>query len=124
VEVVTVEADVRAARWTAVRAAPPGLALRAVAAQVEDVVAGLLPADAVVANPPRAGLDGSVCAALRAVPPARIVYVSCDPATLARDLVRLGATAGRVATVRAFDMFPQTSHVETLVVLDREERPA
>ena len=45
-------------------------------------------------------------------------------AARARDLVRLGASAGRIATVPASDMFPQTSHVETLVVLDREEGPA
>ena len=123
-EVVTVEVEVRVVRWTKARAAAQGLRLRAVAAKVEDVVAGLLPVDAIVANPPRTGLEESVCEALRAAPPPTLVYVSCDPATLARDLVRLGATAGRIATVRAFDMFPQTSHVETLVVLDREEGPA
>ena len=124
VDVVTVEVDPRAVRWTKARAAARGLRLRAVAAKVEDVVVGVLPADAIVANPPRTGLEASVCAALRAAPPRTLVYVSCDPATLARDLVRLGATAGRITAVRAFDMFPQTSHVETLVVLDREEGPA
>jgi 23S rRNA (uracil1939-C5)-methyltransferase len=123
-QVVTVEVDGRAVRWTAARAAALGLRLRAVAAKVEDVVAGLLPAGAVVANPPRTGLEARVCDALRAAPPARLVYVSCDPATLARDLVRLGAGPGRIAALRAFDMFPQTSHVETLVVLDREGGPA
>jgi 23S rRNA (uracil1939-C5)-methyltransferase len=123
-QVVTVEVDGRAVRWTAARAAALGLRLRAVAAKVEDVVAGLLPADVVVANPPRTGLEGAVCEALRAAPPARLVYASCDPATLARDLVRLGASAARIAALRAFDMFPQTSHVETLVVLDREGGPA
>jgi 23S rRNA (uracil1939-C5)-methyltransferase len=51
--------------------------------------------------------------------PARLVYVSCDPATLARDLARLQVGAGRIVTLRAYDMFPQTSHVETLVVADR-----
>jgi 23S rRNA (uracil1939-C5)-methyltransferase len=123
-EVVTVEVDVRAVRWTEARAAALGLRLRAVAAKVEDVVAGLLPADAIVVNPPRTGLEGRVCEALCAAAPRRLVYVSCDPATLARDLVRLGATAGRIAVLRAFDMFPQTSHVETLVALDRSEGPA
>ena len=122
--VVTVEVDGRAVRWTQARAAALGLRLRAVAAKVEDVVAGLLPADAIVANPPRTGLEASVCEALRAALPRTLVYVSCDPATLARDLVRLGVTAGRIRAVRAFDMFPQTSHVETLVVLDGEEGPA
>jgi 23S rRNA (uracil1939-C5)-methyltransferase len=78
-----------------------------------------VPADAVIVNPPRTGLGPTVAAALRAAPPRRLVYVSCDPATLARDLVRLGATADRLTQVRAYDMFPQTSHVETVVVLDR-----
>jgi 23S rRNA (uracil1939-C5)-methyltransferase len=80
--------------------------------------------DAIVLDPPRAGCAPEVVESLAASGAARIVYVSCDPATLARDLVRLGATVGRIAVVRAFDMFPQTSHVETLVVLEREERAA
>jgi 23S rRNA (uracil1939-C5)-methyltransferase len=123
-DVATVELDVRAARWTAARAKERRLRLRAVAAKVEDVLPGLLPADAVLVNPPRTGLDAVASAALAAVPPARLVYVSCDPATLARDLVRLGATTEGLTTLRSYDMFPQTSHVETLAVLDRERGPA
>jgi 23S rRNA (uracil1939-C5)-methyltransferase len=117
-EVVTVELDVRAARWTEARAAERGVRLRAVAAKVEDVVASLLPADVVVVNPPRTGVDAAVTDALRASPPGRLLYVSCDPATLARDLARLGAAPGRLPLLRAYDMFPQTAHVETLVALD------
>ncbi len=120
-EVVTVELDHRAVRWTEARAAERGLRVRAVAGKVEDAIAGLLPADVAVLNPPRTGLEAAVTAALRAAAPRRLVYVSCDPATLARDLGRLGATADRLTGVRAYDMFPQTSHVETLVVLDAEE---
>ncbi len=123
-DAVTVEVDARAVRWTEARALERRLAVRALAARVEDVVRGLLPAAVVVANPPRTGLDAAVAAALRAAPPGRLVYVSCDPATLARDLVRLGADAARLAVVRGYDMFPQTAHVETLVVLDRAGRPA
>lgn len=122
-DVVTVEIDARAVRWVAARAAERGLRLRALAGRVEDLVPGLLPADAVVVNPPRTGLGAPAAAALRQAPPRRLVYVSCDPATLARDLVRLGAATGRLPLVRGYDMFPQTSHVETLVVLDREEVP-
>jgi 23S rRNA (uracil1939-C5)-methyltransferase len=62
-------------------------------------------------------MDGRVAAALERLTPARIVYVSCDPATLARDLGRLPGF--RVSDVRAFDLFPQTAHVETVVVLAR-----
>jgi 23S rRNA (uracil1939-C5)-methyltransferase len=52
----------------------------------------------------------------------RTVYVSCDPATLARDLDRLG-TAFHVQRVAAFDLFPQTGHVETVVTLVHQEAP-
>ena len=48
----------------------------------------------------------------------RVVYISCDPATLARDLARLG-TAYRLVHARAFDLFPQTAHVETVAVMER-----
>jgi len=123
-DVVTVEVDARAVRATKERARKGALRLRAVAAKVEDVLAGLLPSDAVVVNPPRTGLDAAAGAALAAAPPGRLVYVSCDPATLARDLARLGATAGCLTTLRSYDMFPQTSHVETLAVLDRESGSA
>jgi 23S rRNA (uracil1939-C5)-methyltransferase len=115
-DVVLVEMDRAAARRAPARAgAAPGR-VKVVAARVEDAIGGLLPADAVVVNPPRAGLAPAVVAALAARPPGWLVYVSCDPATLARDLARLGARAERLA-LRCFDMFPQTSHVETLAVL-------
>jgi len=121
-DVVTVESDARAVRRTEAEAARAGCRLRAVTARVEDVISGLLPADAVLVNPPRTGLHRAVAEALRAAPPGRLVYVSCDPATLARDLVRLGATGERLALVRAYEMFPQTSHVETMAVLQSPSR--
>jgi 23S rRNA (uracil1939-C5)-methyltransferase len=84
--------------------------------RVEDILPAVLPADLVILNPPRAGLAAPAAAALAAAPPARLIYVSCDPATLARDLKRLG-TAFDIRSVRAFDLFPQTAHVETVVEL-------
>ncbi|MGH7481495.1 MAG: methyltransferase domain-containing protein, partial [Longimicrobiales bacterium] len=84
--------------------------------RVEDELPGALPADLVVLNPPRAGLDERVPLALRGAPAARVIYVSCDPATLARDLARLGPEF-EIRSVRCFDMFPQTAHVETVVEL-------
>ena len=89
---------------------------RFIAGRVEDVLPSILPADLVVLNPPRAGLAATAAAALAAEPPSRIIYVSCDPATLARDLKRLG-TGFAIRSVRAFDLFPQTAHVETVVEL-------
>ena len=90
---------------------------RAIAARVEDVIAELLPVDLVLVNPPRTGLHERVTAELQSAQqtPRAIIYVSCDPPTLARDLARLPRY--RVASLRAFDMFPQTAHVETVCEL-------
>ncbi len=112
-----VELDERAVRQADERAKREMVTLRCIAARVEDVLPRLLPADVVIVNPPRAGLSADASHHLTTSPPRRLIYVSCDPATLARDLARLGMT-GSLA-VRAFDMFPQTSHVETLAVVDR-----
>lgn len=84
---------------------------------VELRLPGALPADRVILNPPRGGVAPGVMEALAESPPRRLVYVSCDPATLARDLRRLGP-AFRVNRIQAVDLFPQTSHVETVVTLD------
>ena len=95
-----------------------GASARFLVAGVERAIGRELPADLVVLNPPRRGLDKRVCKALVKKPPGRIVYVSCDPPTLARDLKLLSSTFD-ISSTRAFDLFPQTSHVETVVVLDR-----
>lgn len=88
----------------------------AVCARVEDVLGAHLPADVVILNPPRAGVDARVCAVLEGATPApRVVYVSCNPATLARDVARLPSY--RVARIQSYDMFPQTAHVETVCLL-------
>jgi 23S rRNA (uracil1939-C5)-methyltransferase len=89
----------------------------AIVGRVEDHLRASLPADVVLLNPPRAGVDARVTTALEevATAPSAIVYVSCDPATLARDVARLRRY--RVASVRAYDMFPQTAHVETVCEL-------
>jgi 23S rRNA (uracil1939-C5)-methyltransferase len=94
---------------------------RVVTATVEAGLAGALPADVVVLNPPRRGVDERVTRLLAkgsATGVRAIVYVSCDPATLARDLSRL--PAWRITALRCFDMFPQTAHVETVCVLTPE----
>ncbi len=94
--------------------------------RVEELLARLGPAGAVIANPPRAGMAQGALQGLLARPPARLVYVSCDPATLARDLgVLCGTTTPggifRLVAVQPFDLFPQTAHVETVVVLERPQ---
>jgi tRNA/tmRNA/rRNA uracil-C5-methylase (TrmA/RlmC/RlmD family) len=71
----------------------------------------------VVLDPPRTGIPRGTAAQLAAREPDRIAYLSCDPATLARDLAALVAGGFRLATAEAFDLFPQTPHVEVLATL-------
>jgi len=73
-----------------------------------------------IVDPPRRGLDPLELDAIAAARPARIVYVSCDPATLVRDLLRFKSLGYRASSLEAFDMFPTTFHIETLTVLERD----
>ncbi len=114
-DVVGIERDSEAAR-AASRDAPESFTVWTGA--VEDRIQEALPADLVVLNPPRSGVDARVTEALQAAGPPRLIYVSCDPATLARDIGRLSSSY-EVVNVRAFDLFPQTAHVEVVVVLRR-----
>ncbi len=111
--VVSVDADEQAAMWGRDRLP----AARFIAARAEDVLPSLPVPHAVVVNPPRAGLHWDVSLRLTSDPVPKLVYVSCDPATLARDLQRLNVNY-QVTGVRAFDLFPQTAHVETVAVLE------
>jgi 23S rRNA (uracil1939-C5)-methyltransferase len=116
VRVTAIEIDRDAARVATSRLPKDA---RVITARVEDALADALPADVVILNPPRAGLDARVTNLLsRAHPPpptSHLIYVSCNPATLARDLKRMDGW--RVDSVRGFDMFPQTAHVETVCEL-------
>ena len=114
-QVVSVDADEKAIDWARRREAPRPV--RFIAGKAEDVLPTLPEPSAVVVNPPRAGLHWNVTLRLTGQPVNRLIYVSDDPATLARDLHRLGANY-RVTAVRAFDLFPQTAHVETVAVLE------
>ena len=76
--------------------------------------------DLVVVDPPRAGLGSDVCHQLAAVKPRQIVYVSCDPSTLARDLRALQPSGYRPVALTLIDLFPQTFHLETVATLERE----
>ncbi|MDR0615517.1 MAG: 23S rRNA (uracil(1939)-C(5))-methyltransferase RlmD [Synergistaceae bacterium] len=79
--------------------------------------------DAIVLDPPRTGCDGRVIEGIKKIAPGKIVYVSCNPATLARDLARLmDPSSGHgyaIESLEAFDMFPQTAHVESMTLLAR-----
>lgn len=91
------------------------------AATVERVLAqdDALAPDAIVLDPPRSGLPKGTADRLRSLDADRIVYLSCDPATLARDLLGLSECGYRLASLEAFDLFPQTPHVEALALLER-----
>jgi len=115
----------RGARVVGIEADPLGVAeaLReplegfdVVLGRVEELLEGVLPADLVVLNPPRAGLHVRVTEALAGGLARKILYISCDPGTLARDLARLG-DGFEIQGTRCFDLFPQTGHVETVVSL-------
>ena len=116
------EASVLQAQANAIRNKLEGHC-RFVSADVPAVLAEhLAAADALFVDPPRKGLDPRAVAAIRAQPPQRLAYLSCDPATLARDLAQLcgGEEAPyRLAWVQPFDFFPHTNHVESLAALVR-----
>ncbi len=75
--------------------------------------------DALVVDPPRAGLDKSMPESIATATPKKIVYVSCNPSTLARDIARLARFGYTLVVAQPIDMFPQTYHVETVVLLSK-----
>ena len=113
-KVTAIELDSDAARWCALHLPEGSVSLRG---RVEEVLAKTLPADAVILNPPRSGTDARVAEILNAASekPKVIAYISCNPATLARDIARL--PNNRVESLVPYYMFPQTSHIETVCKL-------
>lgn len=114
-EVLGIEIDAEAVR-RAEAGAPSGYSVER--APVEERLAEPWSADVLVLNPPREGVAAEALEHVLRVLPSRIVYVSCDPATLGRDVEKLGSHY-EVDRVRGFDLFPQTSHVETVLTLRR-----
>lgn len=118
--VTCVEGDAVSAEDLVTNALPYGERVRAVRGDVETFAreeTELLGDACVIVDPPRTGLSPVVSRALAAAHPRRVVYVSCDPATLARDLQVLVASGLRVEGMTVFDLFPLTAHVETVVTL-------
>jgi tRNA/tmRNA/rRNA uracil-C5-methylase (TrmA/RlmC/RlmD family) len=118
-QVLAVEGDATSASDLAANAAAFGDAVEVIEASVESVVArrSTLAGRTVLVDPPRTGLAVSVIDAIAAVRPPRVVYVSCDVATLARDVRRLTSAGYAPEAVEAFDLFPGTAHIETLAIL-------
>jgi tRNA/tmRNA/rRNA uracil-C5-methylase (TrmA/RlmC/RlmD family) len=78
-------------------------------------------ADVVVLDPPREGAGKDVIAQISALHPRAIVYVACDPAALARDTAYLEDHSYSLASLRAFDLFPMTHHIECVALYERAE---
>jgi tRNA/tmRNA/rRNA uracil-C5-methylase (TrmA/RlmC/RlmD family) len=76
--------------------------------------------DVLVVDPPRTGLGPQVCAEIRRIAPARVVYLSCHPLTQRDDWLAL-ASGYAMHSLTGYDMFPQTPHIETLAILDRRD---
>ncbi len=119
--ITAVEGDSRTARDLAANAAQVGDAISVRRVSVEAYLSQAGPGQAAVAivNPPRSGLSRIALAGLIRMAPRRVVYVSCDVATLARDVRRLVDDAYELVHLEAFDLFPNTAHVESLAVLGR-----
>ena len=81
---------------------------------------GLRP-DVICVDPPRKGISPEVVEAIFQMAPQRVVYVSCDPATLGRDVKRLAEGGYALQRAEAVDLFPRTGHVETVVLLSKRE---
>jgi 23S rRNA (uracil1939-C5)-methyltransferase len=91
-------------------------------AEAEEVLPSLdIQADLLIMDPPRTGLAPAVHDALAKLQPAQIAYISCDPATLARDVKRIISNDYHLQSVTPFDLFPHTAHIETVVLMSREK---
>ena len=77
--------------------------------------------DVVFMDPPRAGSDKNFLSKLVTLSPEKVVYISCNPQTQARDLLYLSKNGYKVKKIQPVDMFPHTSHVETIVLLNRQK---
>ncbi len=121
--VLSVESDRVSVEDLRKNASPHAEQVQVEARPVEAVLRlqGAVAGRAVIVDPPRTGLSREAGAALAAARPTRLVYVSCDVATLARDVARLAAGGFSVDAVEVFDLFPGTAHIETLVSLTRRD---
>jgi 23S rRNA (uracil1939-C5)-methyltransferase len=117
--IMAVEGDHASARDLEANAAAYGGAITVKQISVETYLQSrsAVPADTLLLDPPRTGISREAMSGIVGLKPPRIVYISCDLATLARDVRRLIEAGYRLDHIEAFDLFPTTAHVETLVVL-------
>jgi tRNA/tmRNA/rRNA uracil-C5-methylase (TrmA/RlmC/RlmD family) len=119
--VVAVEGDRQGAEDLAANAVPFGEAVRVVSSSVEAFLLRSPRAGSatILVDPPRTGMSKEAAQMVLAAAAARVVYVSCDVATLARDVRRFADAGYRLARLEGFDLFPNTAHVECVAVLER-----
>ena len=123
--ITTVESDAAATSFAA-RNLSEWSGAEAVTARVDRYLSRLLPEKSrydsatVVLDPPRSGAGKQVVNQIAALSPAQVIYVACDPVALARDLAQFALKGYRLAGIRAFDLFPNTHHVEAVASLVRE----
>lgn len=123
--VLALEGDVRAGADAARNTADqPHVKVRTTAVDAATVTARVGRPALLVLDPPRAGAGVEVAAAIVGLAPRRVAYVACDPATFARDLKVFLAAGWELASLRAFDLFPMTEHVELVALLHPPSRPA
>jgi 23S rRNA (uracil1939-C5)-methyltransferase len=123
-ETTGVELNTESIKLAKANAIKNGLKAEFLTADVEKILASLLESkkpDLIILNPPREGLTPKIIQLIHSKPSKHLIYVSCMPATLARDLKSLCEKNYQISSVQAFDMFPQTVHVETLVYLIQNE---
>src|SRR5687768_6989450 len=120
-QIAAVEGDRSSARDLESNAAPYGAAVHVQHLSVETYLKrrGLQRPDTLLLDPPRTGISQEAMSGILALKVSRVVYLSCDPATLARDVKRFSEVGYRLDHVEAFDLFPNTAHIETLAVLTR-----
>ena len=119
--VIAVEGDRVSGRDLAANAEPFGDRLRTVRTSVEEALRQIAEErfGTIVLDPPRTGVSPAALDAVVSLRAPRVVYVSCDPPTLARDSARLVASGYNLASLQAFDLFPNTAHVEAVAVWER-----
>jgi 23S rRNA (uracil1939-C5)-methyltransferase len=120
-EVLAVEGDASSGADLEANARAVGKRLTVQRGSVESAVRARLPRppDVIVLDPPRAGVSDAAMRGILAWRAPRLVYVSCDPATLARDAAKLIGAGYRLDSIEGFDLFPNTPHIETLAVFVR-----
>lgn len=120
-EVIGVESEGKAIEDARLNAAENGIGnVKFIHAPVEQFIAAPTPADIVVVDPPRAGLHPRALKGVINLAPRRLVYVSCNPSTLARDVAKLVENGYHLNRTVAVDMFPHTYHIESVTLLIKE----